>query len=219
SQATLTLAQPAESRRELVALLEVTVRLRMIADVPLGALLSGGIDSSAVVAMMARAGGGPVKTFSIGFPDKRYDETRYARMLAERYATEHEEFIVEPDAVAILPKLVWHYGEPFADPSAIPTYHVAQIARRHVTVALNGDGGDEAFLGYPRYRAMRYLDRLDRLPAGVRLAAARLLALAPAGLARRLRLSQIRDILDAPAEHPAQRYAGALAFFGEADKA
>ena len=85
-------------------------------------------------------------------------------MVAERYGTEHEEFIVEPDAVAILPRLVWHYGEPFADPSAIPTYYVSQMARRHVTVALNGDGGDEAFLGYARYQAMRHLDRLDRLP-------------------------------------------------------
>ena len=113
--------------------------------------------------MMARAGLGRVKTFSIGFPDKRYDETRYARMVAEQYGTEHEEFIVEPDAVSVLPRLVWHYGEPFADPSAIPTWYVSQLAHRHVTVALNGDGGDEAFIGYARYRAMRHLDRLDRL--------------------------------------------------------
>src|SRR5882724_2755232 len=164
-----------ELRRELVLRLEEAVRLRLIADVPLGAFLSGGVDSSAVVAMMARAGGGRVKTFSIGFLAKEYDETRYARMVAQRYATEHEEFIVEPDAVAILPQLVWHYGEPFADPSAIPTYYVSQMARRHVTVALNGDGGDEAFLGYARYQAMRHLDRLDRLPSAVRPAIARLL--------------------------------------------
>src|SRR5207248_4500609 len=212
SQATLTLAQPAESRRELVALLEVTVRLRMIADVPLGAFLSGGIDSSSVVAMMARAGGGRVKTFSIGFPAKQYDETRYARMVAARYATEHEEFIVEPDAVAILPKLVWHYGEPFADPSAIPTYYVSRMASRHVTVALNGDGGDEAFLGYPRYRAMRYLAQLDRLPSAARPALAQLLGLAPATLTRKFRLAQIRDILQTDPDVPAQRYGATLAF-------
>src|SRR5271169_6606813 len=157
-----------ELRAELVAHLEEAVRIRLVSDVPLGAFLSGGVDSSAVVAMMARAGGGRVKTFSIGFPEKEYDETRYARMVAERYGTEHEEFVVEPDAVAILPLLVWHYGEPFADPSAIPTYYVSQMARRGVTVALNGDGGDEAFLGYARYRAMRHLDRLDRLPSGGR---------------------------------------------------
>jgi asparagine synthase (glutamine-hydrolysing) len=213
--------KPAELQRELVAHLEEAVHLRMIADVPLGAFLSGGVDSSAVVAMMARAGAGRVKTFSIGFPAKEYDETRYARMVAERYGTEHEEFIVEPDAVAILPKLVWHYGEPFADPSAIPTYYVSQMARRHVTVALNGDGGDEAFLGYARYRAMHHLDRLDRLPGGLgrgRSALARLLGTAPASIARRLRLPQIREMLDAPVDAPERRYAGAIAFFGDCDK-
>ena len=209
---------PAELQRELVAHLEEAVRLRMIADVPLGAFLSGGIDSSAVVAMMARAGAARVKTFSIGFAEKEYDETRYARMVAERYGTEHEVFVVEPDAVAILPKLVWHYGEPFADPSAVPTWYVSEMARRRVTVALNGDGGDEAFLGYARYRAMRHLDRLDRLPSGGRLALARLCALAPASVGRRLRLSQIRDILAAPVGRPEQRYAGAIAFFGDSDK-
>src|SRR5438270_3645147 len=158
----------AELQAELVAHLEEAVRLRLMADVPLGALLSGGIDSSSVVAMMARAGAGRVKTFSIGFTDKNYDERRYARLLAERYGTEQEEFLVEPDAVAVLPKLVRHYGEPFADPSAIPTYYVSEIARRHVTVALNGDGGDEACLGYSRYRAMHCLHRLDRLPIAAR---------------------------------------------------
>jgi len=214
--------KPAELQRELVAHLEEAVRLRMIADVPLGAFLSGGVDSSAVVAMMARAGAGRVKTFSIGFPAKEYDETRYARMVAERYGTEHEEFIVEPDAAAILPKLVWHYGEPFADPSAIPTYYVSQMARRHVTVALNGDGGDEAFLGYARYRAMHHLDRLDRLPGGLgrgRSAVARLLGMAPANIGRKLRLPQIREMLDASTDEPERRYAGAIAFFGDCDKA
>jgi asparagine synthase (glutamine-hydrolysing) len=208
----------AELQAELVAHLEEAVRLRMIADVPLGAFLSGGVDSSAVVAMMARAGAGRVKTFSIGFPAKQYDETRYARMVAERYGTEHEEFVVEPDAVAVLPRLVWHYGEPFADPSAIPTYYVSEMARRHVTVALNGDGGDEAFLGYARYRAMRHLDRLDRLPAWCRTATARLLGLAPAGLQRRLRLPQIRDILAAAADRPERRYAATMVFFADRDK-
>ncbi len=218
-RAARTTASPAELTRQLVAHLEEAVRLRLVADVPLGAFLSGGIDSSAVVAMMARAGAGRVKTFSIGFKSERYDETRYARMVAERYGTEHEEFIVEPDAVAILPQLVWHYGEPFADPSAIPTWYVSEMARRHVTVALNGDGGDEAFLGYQRYPAMRYLDRLDRLPAGGRVALARLCGLAPNGVGRRLRLPRIRDMLNAPSERPEQRYAGAIAFFADRDKA
>src|SRR5205823_13097692 len=141
-----------------------------------------------------------------------------ARMVAERYGTEHEEFVVEPDAVAVLPQLVWHYGEPFADPSAIPTWYVSQLARRHVTVALNGDGGDEAFLGYSRYRAMRYLDRLDALPPALRVALARALALAPAELQRRLQLGQIHDMLAAAPDRPEQRYAGTMASFADRDK-
>ena len=207
-----------ELERELVAHLDEAVRLRLIADVPLGAFLSGGIDSASVVAMMARVGGGRVKTFTIGFGDPRFDETRYARMVAERYGTEHEEFVVEPDAVAILPRLVWHYGEPFADPSAIPTYYVSEMARRKVTVALNGDGGDEAFLGYSRYQAMRHLARLDRLPQWGRLALARLLAYAPAGLQRELKLPRIRDVLDASAGSAEQRYGGTIVFFADRDK-
>ena len=209
----------AELERELVAHLDEAVRLRLIADVPLGAFLSGGIDSASVVAAMARVGGGRIKTFTIGFGDARFDETRYARMVAERYGTEHEEFVVEPDAVTVLPRLVWHYGEPFADPSAIPTYYVAEMARRKVTVALHGDGGDEACLGYPRYRAMRHLAQLDRLPQWSRLALARLLTYAPAGLQRELKLPQICDVLEASAGQAEQRYAGTIVFFADRDKA
>jgi asparagine synthase (glutamine-hydrolysing) len=203
---------------ELLALLGEAVRLRLVADVPLGAFLSGGIDSSAVVAMMARAGGGRVKTFSIGFAAAEYDELRYARMLAQYYRTDHEELIVEPDAIAVLPRLVWHYGEPFADPSAIPTYYVAELARRKVTVALTGDGGDECFLGYNRYRAMRYLSRLDRWPRWVRAGLERALAALPPAVARRGRLQRIRDVLRAPVDRPAGRYAPTIAFFGDGDK-
>ena len=208
----------AELERELVAHLEEAVRLRLIADVPLGAFLSGGIDSASVVAMMARIGGGRVKTFTIGFGDKRFDETRYARMVAERYGTEHEEHVVEPDAVAVLPRLVWHYGEPFADPSAIPTYYVSELARRSVTVALNGDGGDEAFLGYPRYQAMRHLARLDRFPGWSRSALARLLGCVPAGSQRQSKLRRIRDVLEAPAGQAERRYGGTIVFFSDRDK-
>jgi asparagine synthase (glutamine-hydrolysing) len=208
----------AELRHELVARLEEAVRLRLISDVPLGAFLSGGIDSSAVVAMMARVGSGPVKTFSIGFSAKEYDETRYARMVAERYATDHEELIVEPDAVAVLPELVWHYGEPFADPSAVPTYYVSRMARRKVTVALNGDGGDECFLGYPRYQAMRYLSRLDRLPQWGRAGLELSLGLAPRSLQRRLRIRRIMAVLRAVNQQPARQYARLLAWFGDEDK-
>jgi asparagine synthase (glutamine-hydrolysing) len=209
----------AELRRELAARLEEAVRLRLISDVPLGAFLSGGVDSSAVVAMMARAGGGPVKTFSIGFADSRYDETGYAHMVAQRYATDHRELVIEPDAVAVLPRLVWHYGEPFADPSAVPTWYVSELARREVTVALTGDGGDEAFLGYSRYKAMHWLAQLDRVPQAGREGLALLAGLAPAQLQRRLKLRQIRAMLSSSASSPAHRYLPAIAFFGEDDKA
>lgn len=137
--------------RELIV--EAT-KARLISDVPLGAFLSGGVDSSAVVSAMAEVSSGPVKTFSIGFPNRDFDETRYARIVAKKFGTDHEEFIVEPDAMEILPKLVWHYDQPYADSSALPTYYVSQMTRRRVTVALNGDGGDEYFGGYERYRAL-----------------------------------------------------------------
>jgi asparagine synthase (glutamine-hydrolysing) len=131
--------------------LEEAVKLRMISDVPLGALLSGGIDSSAVVAIMARLSDKPIKTFSIGFEEEEYSEIKYARIVAERFKTEHHEFIVKPNIIEILPELAWYYDEPFADKSAVPSYYVAKEAGRHLKVVLNGDGGDEAFAGYSRY--------------------------------------------------------------------
>ena len=137
--------------RELI--LDAT-RVRLMSDVPLGAFLSGGVDSSVVVAAMAEASSRPVKTFSIGFGEGAFDETRYARMVAEKFGTEHEEFIVKPDAVALLPRLAWHYDQPFGDSSALPTFAVSQATRQRVTVALTGDGGDEFFGGYERYRAL-----------------------------------------------------------------
>jgi asparagine synthase (glutamine-hydrolysing) len=207
-----------ELRCELVAHLEEAVRLRLISDVPLGAFLSGGIDSSAVVAMMARAGGVRVKTFSVGFSAQEYDETRFARMVAQRYATDHHELVVEPDAIAVLPRLVWHYGEPFADPSAVPTYYVSELARREVTVALNGDGGDECFLGYSRYRAMRYIAWLDRIPGWRWAQFERVLGQIPRSLQRRLKIPRIRNVLRAPNQQPGRRYAFTLASFTDEDK-
>lgn len=141
----------AEAREEVVRRLTESVRLRMVSDTPIGALLSGGIDSSAIVALMSRLSSQRVKTFSIGFKEPDYDETAYARIVAERFGTEHHEFQVEPHALDVLEKLVWHYNEPYADPSALPTYYLCKVARDHVTVALNGDGGDENFAGYVRH--------------------------------------------------------------------
>lgn len=154
----------ADAEAALERRLAEAVRLRLIADVPIGALLSGGVDSSIVVALMARLAPGRVRTFSIGFDDAAYDELAHARRVAERYDTDHHEFIVQPNATEVLPTLVRHYGEPYADSSAIPTYYVSRLAREFVTVALNGDGGDEMFAGYDRTRAMMWSEQLSRVP-------------------------------------------------------
>ena len=165
---------------ELRALLEESVRLHLVSDVPLGAFLSGGVDSSSVVALMSQMKPEPVKTFSIGFRDEDFDETPDARRVAQRFATDHHEEVLEPDVLSILDDLVFHLDEPFGDSSAIPTYMVSKLAARHVKVVLSGDGGDELFGGYDRYRvearerrhgrlqrrAMGWLAR--RMPEGMR---------------------------------------------------
>ena len=141
-----------------------SVRIRMIADVPLGAFLSGGIDSSSVVASMALASPEPVRTFSIGFEESAFNELEYAAMVARQYHTDHHEIVVRPDAVDLVSRLVRHFDEPFGDSSAIPTFIVSEFAVRHVKVALSGDGGDELFAGYERFQALDKLRRLDRMP-------------------------------------------------------
>jgi asparagine synthase (glutamine-hydrolysing) len=170
----------AERNEEIRGQIRRAVGRRMIADVPLGAFLSGGVDSSTVVAAMAEQSSEPVRTFSIGFTHDEYNELPQARLVAERFGTEHHEYVVEPDAVEILPRIVRHYGEPFADPSAVPSFYVAEMARREVTVALNGDGGDETFAGYGRYAANVLLARADRVPGAARRLLQRAVALLPA---------------------------------------
>ncbi len=155
------LLSEAEWKKRIIHKLDEATRLRMISDVPIGAFLSGGIDSSAVVAMMARHSDRPIKTFSIGFEEEKYNELKYAKIVAERFKTEHTEFIVKPDAIEVLPMLIRQYEEPFADSSALPTYYVSKLTREHVTVALNGDGGDENFAGYTRYSAFQISTVLD----------------------------------------------------------
>ena len=152
-----------DAKEHLRDLIREATRCRMIADVPLGAFLSGGVDSSLVVSAMAEVSDRPVKTFTIGFPQKDYTETQYARIVADKFETEHEELIVEPSGIEIISKLVWHYDQPFADSSAIPTYMVSKIARQHVKVALTGDGGDEFFGGYEYYRAGLYQRLFSRV--------------------------------------------------------
>jgi asparagine synthase (glutamine-hydrolysing) len=137
---------------ELRALLKESVKMRLISDVPLGAHLSGGIDSSIIVALMAELSDAPVKTFSVGFEEEQFSELKYARVIAQRYSTDHHEFILRyGDVPATLEKIIQHFGEPFADSSAIPLYHISKLTREHVTVVINGDGGDEDFAGYQRY--------------------------------------------------------------------
>ncbi len=162
-----------QAETEFIDRFREAVRIRMVAEVPLGAFLSGGVDSSAVVAMMAglsgQLGDQPVKTCSIAFPDPKYDESDYARQVAERYRTDHHVNTVEADDFSLVDELARLYDEPYADSSAMPTYRVCQLARRDVTVALSGDGGDENFAGYRRYRWHSYEERMRRmLPYGLR---------------------------------------------------
>ena len=167
-----------DAQEEVVRRLTEAVKIRMVSDVPLGVLLSGGIDSSAVVALMSRLTPGRVKTFSIGFKEKEYDETVYARLVARKFGTEHHEFQVEPNALEVIDRLVWHYNEPYGDVSALPTYYLCKLARDSVTVALNGDGGDENFAGYVRHSVsllasyVGWMPRLARHSVGHALAAA-----------------------------------------------
>jgi asparagine synthase (glutamine-hydrolysing) len=158
----------AEAIEQFGALFRDAVRRRLMADVPLGAFLSGGMDSSSVVAEMAEMSSTRVKTFSIGFGERDFDELRYARQVAERFGTEHHELVVAPRALDVLPMLVRHYGEPYGDSSAVPTYYVSNMTRKHVTVALNGDGGDELLAGYERHWAARMAAQYDVIPGVVR---------------------------------------------------
>lgn len=150
--------------------LDEATRIRLISEVPLGCFLSGGIDSSMVVAMMRRHISGTLRTFSIGFREQKFSELPYARQVADLFSTSHEEFVVEPDAIGCLGELAWHFDEPFADSSALPTYHLSRMTRQHVTVALNGDGGDESFAGYERYAGVASLNRFNNLPHWLRTA-------------------------------------------------
>src|SRR5882724_11487880 len=196
-----------EAGERAIEILRDAVKVRLMSEVPLGAFLSGGIDSSAVVALMSEESNAPVKTFSIGFEEQDFSELHHARRVAEHVGADHHEFIVRPDALEVLPTLVEHYGEPYADSSAIPTYYVARETRRHVTVALNGDGGDESFAGYERYAAMRLAERYHRIPAVLREAVVRqVIELLPSSETRRSRIRDVKRFVRSASLPKVERY-------------
>ncbi|HUR33056.1 MAG TPA: asparagine synthase (glutamine-hydrolyzing) [Vicinamibacterales bacterium] len=188
------------------------VSSHLISDVPIGAFLSGGVDSSLVVALMARLTSGRVKTFSIGFDDPAFDELEHARRVADYHGTDHHEFVVRPDAVNILDALVTHFDEPFADSSAIPTWYVSEVARRHVTVVLSGDGGDELFGGYDRYLPHPRVVAFDRYtPGGLRRVAALAASSLPHG-------TRGKNFLRHVGRSERGRYLDAIRFFSADEK-
>jgi asparagine synthase (glutamine-hydrolysing) len=215
-------AEPAAGRAESAAAvraaLREAVRLRLESDVPLGVFLSGGVDSSAVVASMREVTSGRIATFSVGFgrAAASYDELPYARLVAQRFETDHHEEILEPDVRAILPDIVRAFDEPFADSSAIPTFVVAQATARHVKVALSGIGGDETFGGYPRYLGLRAAALHDRLPRWLRLASRSLAARLPDSASSRNWADWARRFTAEPDATPCARYIGWTRFFGDA---
>lgn len=192
---------------ETTRILADSTKMRMISEVPLGAFLSGGVDSSMVVALMARESSRPVKTFSIGFEEQDFSELKYAKRVADHVGAEYNEFVVKPDALEVLPKLVDHYGEPYADSSAIPTYYVAKETRRHVTVALNGDGGDESFAGYERYAAMSIAEAMAKFPGSlIRETAGLPLKFFPTSELKKTRVRDAKRFLDAAKLPTTERY-------------
>ncbi|MBZ5695434.1 MAG: amidotransferase 1, exosortase A system-associated [Acidobacteriia bacterium] len=195
-------------------------RIRLMSDVPLGAFLSGGIDSSSVVAMMSHLMKRAVTTCSIGFTEEKYNEGEYARQVSKLFSTDHHEEVVEPNAVDIVDKLAWHYDEPFADSSAIPTYYVSKIARSHVTVALGGDGGDENFAGYRRYKLDYYENRLrSHVPAALRRTVFGPLGRWYPALAWAPRVFRAKATFQSLSRSPLEGYFNSISYFRPDDKA
>ncbi len=208
-----------EAEAETLRILREATKLRMISEVPLGAFLSGGVDSSIITALMAEVSENPVKTFSIGFEEQDYSELKFARKVAEHIGAEHNEFIIKADALDVLPKLVEHYGEPYADSSAIPTYYVAKETRKHVTVALNGDGGDESFAGYERYAAMNLAEKYQKFPSILRKSLIELpISLIPAPNNFRNRIQRTKRFIKSASLPKDERYFQWMCAFDEEAK-
>jgi asparagine synthase (glutamine-hydrolysing) len=208
-----------ELHEEIRESIRAAVKRRLVADVPVGALLSGGIDSSAVVAAMAQEAHGRVKTFSVGFDNETFNELPAARKVAAWCDTEHHEFTVRPDAIELLPQIVRHYGEPFADHSAIPSFQIAALTRQHVTVALNGDGGDESFAGYYSYVRNLRTAHFDGLPLALRRAAAALGARLPANGDVRSAFNRARRFSRALPLDPVERFVANQTYMNPLERA
>ena len=205
-----------EAGERTIEILRDAVKVRLMSEVPLGAFLSGGIDSSAVVALMSQESSERVKTFSIGFEEQDFSELHHARRVAEHVGAEHHEFIVRPDAVEVLPLLVDHYGEPYADSSAVPTYYVARETRKHVTVALNGDGGDESFAGYERYIAMGLTEKYRKIPSFLRESLIRqAVNMIPTDPTRKSKIKSAQRLLAVVARPRAGRYMKWMSVFDD----
>lgn len=197
----------ADWKSKLRETLTEAVRIRMRSDVPLGAFLSGGIDSTIISGLMQSLSSRPILTFSIGFPVAKFDEREYAREAAQLLGTDHQEYMVEPAALDMLPELIWHYDEPFGDSSAIPTMYLSRVTRQKVTVALSGDGGDEMFAGYDRYQAVLLAGKIDRLPGFVKsICGWPLWQKIPARVEQKSFRRRLKRFLSGMAESPERRY-------------
>ncbi len=209
--------QPTASS-QLRTLLADSIRIRLRSDVPLGAFLSGGIDSSLVVAIAQQQLETPIQTFSIGFSEADFDETHYAKMVADHVGTKHERFEVQPDALNIIDQLVNQYDEPFSDSSAVPTWYLCEMTRKHVTVALSGDGGDELFGGYERYRALKLSGQLQAWLPVQWLSQSWIVKRLPDSNARRSFFRRVRRFCEALGQPPVERYMNWIQIFGEASR-
>ena len=189
------------------------VRLRLRSDVPLGAFLSGGVDSTVICGLMQSQLDQPVKTFSIGFPVKAFDERSYARQTAAMLSTDHREAVVDPDALEMLPQLIWHYDEPFGDSSAIPTMYLSRMTKEHVTVALTGDAGDELFCGYDRYRAVRIAGRLDLIPKSIRTLMSTAAGIVPTNVRQKSFRRRLKRLLETLSQDQERRYLNWVSIF------
>lgn len=203
----------ADWQEELRSEMTEAVRLRLRSDVPLGAFLSGGVDSTIICGLMQSQLNQSVKTFSIGFPVKAFDERVYARQTAEMLQTDHHESVVEPDAMEMLPQLIWHYDEPFGDSSAIPTMYLSRMTQQHVTVALTGDAGDELFCGYDRYRAVRIANRLDLIPWPIRQLMSATASMLPTNVRQKSFRRRLKRLLETLSQDPERRYLNWISIF------